>query len=94
MLLLEKPLIQSHRALEIAAIAPAGSVEALFKGRQFDQEINRQVGSYLRYKLSARDLVETMAERRAVLVHTRRFCFECSTTYRMRETLERLWRPA
>jgi transposase-like protein len=49
----------------------AGSVEALFKGRQFDQEIIVLcVRWYLRYKLSTRDLVEMMAERGAVLVHT------------------------
>jgi len=37
----------------------AASVEDLFKGRQFDQEIIVLcVRWYLRYKLSARDLVE------------------------------------
>ena len=52
-------------------MAPAGSVEPLFKGRQFDQEIIVLcVRWYLRYKLSTRDLVEMMAERGAVLVHT------------------------
>jgi transposase-like protein len=55
----------------IAAMAPAESVAALFKGRQFDQEIIVLcVRWYLRYKLSTRDLVEMMAERGAVLVHT------------------------
>jgi transposase-like protein len=49
----------------------AASVEDLFKGRQFDQEIIVLcVRWYLRYKLSARDLVEMMAERGTVLVHT------------------------
>jgi len=47
------------------------SVEDLFKGRQFDQEIIVLcVRWYLRYKLSARDLVEMMAERGTVLAHT------------------------
>jgi transposase-like protein len=46
-------------------------VEALFKGRQFDQEIIVLcVRWYLRYKLSTRDLVEMMAERGVSLVHT------------------------
>ncbi len=49
----------------------AASVADLFKGRQFDQEIIVLcVRWYLRYKLSTRDLVEMMAERGAVLVHT------------------------
>ena len=48
----------------------AASVEDLFKGRQFDQEIIVLcVRWYLRYKLSARDLVEMVAERGTVLVH-------------------------
>jgi len=52
-------------------MASAGKAEALFKGRQFDQEIIVLcVRWYLRYKLSTRDLVEMMAERGAVLVHT------------------------
>ena len=52
-------------------MAAAGKAEALFKGRQFDQEIIVLcVRWYLRYKLSTRDLVEMMAERGAVLVHT------------------------
>src|SRR3981081_4049328 len=52
-------------------MASAGKAEALFKGRQFDQEIIVLcVRWYLRYKLSTRDLVETMAERGVVLVHT------------------------
>jgi transposase-like protein len=51
-------------------MAPLGSIEALFMGRQFDQEIIVLcVRWYLRYKLSTRDLVEMMAERGAVLVH-------------------------
>ena len=49
----------------------AGSAEDLFKGRQFDQEIIVLcVRWYLRYKLSARDLVEMMAERGVLLAHT------------------------
>jgi hypothetical protein len=41
----------------IAIMAAAGKVEALFKGRQFDQEIIVLcVRWYLRYKLSTRDL--------------------------------------
>jgi DDE superfamily endonuclease len=52
-------------------MAPAGRVEALFKGREYDQEIIVLcVRWYLRYKLSTRDFVEMMAERGAVLVHT------------------------
>jgi transposase-like protein len=52
-------------------MAAAAKVEALFKGRQFDQEIIVLcVRWYLRYKLSTRDLVEMMAERGVVLVHT------------------------
>jgi transposase-like protein len=52
-------------------MAATGSVEALFKGRHFDQEIIVLcVRWYLRYKLSTRDLVEMMAERGVVLVHT------------------------
>jgi transposase-like protein len=52
-------------------MAGTGRVEALFKGRQFDQEIIVLcVRWYLRYKLSTRDLVEMMAERGVILVHT------------------------
>jgi putative transposase len=52
-------------------MAASGRVEALFKGRQFDQEIIVLcVRRYLRYKLSTRDLVEMMAERGVILVHT------------------------
>jgi transposase-like protein len=52
-------------------MASAVSREDLFKGRQFDQEIIVLcVRWYLRYKLSARDLVEMMAERGVVLAHT------------------------
>jgi transposase-like protein len=56
----------------IAGMTSAASVEDLFKCRQFDQEIIVFfcVQWYLRYKLSARDLVEMMAERGTVLVHT------------------------
>ena len=43
----------------------------LFKGRQFGQEISVLcVRWYLSYKLSSRDLVEMMAERGVLLVHT------------------------
>jgi transposase-like protein len=46
-------------------------LEALFDGRHFDQEIIILcVRWYLRYKLSLRDLVETMAERGLSLAHT------------------------
>jgi hypothetical protein len=42
------------------------NVDDLFKGRHFDREIIVLcVRWYLRYKLSFRDLVEMMAERRA-----------------------------
>ena len=52
-------------------MALAGRVDALFKGRQFDQDIIVLcVRWYLRYKLSTRDLVEMMAERGVVLAHT------------------------
>src|SRR4030095_8663336 len=44
---------------------------ALFKGRHFDQEIIVLcVRWYLSFKLSSRDLVRMMAERRVVLAHT------------------------
>jgi transposase-like protein len=47
------------------------SVDDLFKGRHFDREIIILcVRSYLRYKLSYRDLVEMMAERGLSLAHT------------------------
>jgi transposase-like protein len=47
------------------------SVDELFKGRHFDQEIIALcVRWYLRYKLSFRDLVEMMAERGLSLAHT------------------------
>jgi len=50
--------------------SPAGA-EGLFKGRQFDQEIIVLcVRWYLRYKFSARDLVEMMADRGVLLAHT------------------------
>ena len=46
-------------------------VEELFKWRHFDQEIVVLcVRWYLRYKLSYRDLVEMMSERRIDLAHT------------------------
>jgi transposase-like protein len=47
------------------------SVEELFAGRHFDREVILLcVRSYLRYKLSFRDLVEMMAERGLSLAHT------------------------
>jgi transposase-like protein len=47
------------------------SIDALFKGRHFDQEIIIVcVRWYLRFKLSFRDLVEMMAERGVALAHT------------------------
>ncbi|MEZ0606837.1 IS6 family transposase [Paraburkholderia sp. IW21] len=47
------------------------SLEELFGGRHFDREIIILcVRWYLRYKLSLRDLVEMMAERRLRLAHT------------------------
>lgn len=43
----------------------------LFKGRQFDQEIIVLcVRWYLSFKLSLRDLVEIMSERKSALAHT------------------------
>ena len=46
-------------------------LEGMFDGRHFDREIIVLcVRSYLRYKLSLRDLVEMMAERGLSLVHT------------------------
>jgi transposase-like protein len=52
-------------------MAAAGKVEARFKGRQFDQKIIVLcVCWYLLYKLSTRDLVEMMAMRGVILVHT------------------------
>jgi hypothetical protein len=43
----------------MTAMARTGTVEVLFKGRQFDQEIIVLCSRwYLRYKLSTRDLVE------------------------------------
>jgi transposase-like protein len=49
----------------------AAGAEDLFKDRQFNQEIVVLcVRWYLRYKLSARDLVEMMAERGVLLAHT------------------------
>ena len=47
------------------------SIDELFKGRHFDQEIIILcVRWYLRFKLSFRDLVEMMAERGIELAHT------------------------
>jgi transposase-like protein len=46
-------------------------VEDLFRGRHFDREVTILcVRWYLRYKLSFRDLVEMMSERRLHLAHT------------------------
>ena len=72
---IEGALVQSDRDLEGAAImtqmddlTPASE---LFKGRQFDQEvIVLCVRWYLSFKLSSRDLVEIMSERRIALAHT------------------------
>ena len=48
-----------------------GSIEDLFKGRHFDQEIVVLcVRWYLSYKLSYRDLVAMMGERGIVMAHT------------------------
>ena len=47
------------------------SIDDLFKGRHFDQEIiSLCVRWYLRFKLSFRDLVEMIAERGISLAHT------------------------
>jgi transposase-like protein len=47
------------------------SVQELFKGRHFDQEIIVLcVRWYLTFKLSSRDLVQMMAERGITLIHT------------------------
>jgi putative transposase len=47
------------------------SVQELFKGRHFDQEIIVLcVRWYLTFKLSSRDLVQMMAERGISLTHT------------------------
>jgi len=47
------------------------SIDDLFKGRHFDQEIIILcVRWYLRFKLNFRDLVEMMAERGFSLAHT------------------------
>jgi transposase-like protein len=52
-------------------MAKLESMEALFKGRHFEQEIIILcVRWYLRYKLSSRDLVEIMAERGLAVSHT------------------------
>lgn len=54
-----------------AEMARLQSVDELFKGRHFEQEIIILcVRWYLRYKLSFRDLVEMMAERGVRLAHT------------------------
>jgi len=47
------------------------NLEELFVGHHFDREVIALcVHRYLRYKLSLRDLVEMMAERRLLLAHT------------------------
>jgi hypothetical protein len=47
------------------------SIDDLFKGRRFDQEIIILcVRWYLQFKLNFRDLVEMMAERGISLAHT------------------------
>ena len=47
------------------------SLDELFEGRNFDHEIIVLcVRWYLRFKLSFRDLVETMAERGLPMTHT------------------------
>jgi transposase-like protein len=47
------------------------SMEELFEGRHFDREVIIVcVRWYLRFKLSLRDLVEMMVERRLPLAHT------------------------
>jgi len=47
------------------------SVQELFRGRHFDQEIIVLcVRWYLTFKLSSRDLVQMMAERGIALAHT------------------------
>lgn len=52
-------------------MAKLQSLEKLFRGRHFEQEIIILcVRWYLRYKLSFRDLVEMMAERGVHLAHT------------------------
>jgi transposase-like protein len=51
--------------------SPLKGVKELFSGRHFDREvIILCVRWYLRYKLSFRDWVETMAERGLQLAHT------------------------
>ena len=48
------------------------TIDKLFKGRHFEQEIIILcVRWYLRYKLSSRDLVEIMTERGLTISHTR-----------------------
>jgi transposase-like protein len=53
------------------AIGELKSMDGLFEGRHFDREvIILCVRWYLRFKLSLRDLVETMAERGLSIAHT------------------------
>jgi transposase-like protein len=51
-------------------MATSGRVEALFKGGVRPTDHRLCVRWYLRYKLSTRELVEMMAERGVILVHT------------------------
>jgi transposase-like protein len=52
-------------------MAKRKTIEELFKGRYFEQEIIIPcMRWYLRYKLSSRDLVELMAERGLAISHT------------------------
>jgi transposase-like protein len=56
---------------EMSAMDKLENLEELFVGRHFDREvIILCVRWYLRFKLSLRDLVEMMAERRLSLAHT------------------------
>ena len=57
-------------------MAKLKSMEKLFKGWYFEKEIIILcVRWYLRYKLSYRDLVEMMAERRLEITHTSFMCW-------------------
>src|ERR1700674_5056274 len=68
------------------------SIDDLFKGRHFDRDvIILCVRWYLRYKLSFRDLVETMAERGLNLAHTTILRWVRRYAPRVRQALEPLW---
>src|ERR1700752_214204 len=57
--------------MRVAMAQRLQSMDELFKGRHFEREIIVLcVRSYLRFKLSLRDLVEMMAERGLALAHT------------------------